>query len=154
MKVLIIPSWYPYPQKPNSGRFFLDQAIALSKNSNYEYAILNWGQYEFQLQIRHPFVAIAKIFNYLTAKTGTRDIAPNLKEIKIPHLTWTSRLFYGNIRALEKKLRSLSKPDIIHSYVTFPAGFLALRLAEKWKIPYIISEHSGPFPFPEYISTF
>ena len=152
MKVLIIPSWYPYPQKPNSGRFFLDQAIALSKNSNYEYAILNWGQYEFQLQIRHPFVAIAKIFNYLTAKTGTRNIAPNLKEIKIPHLTWTSRLFYGNIRALVKKLRSLPKPDIIHSYVTFPAGFLAFRLAEKWKIPYIISEHSGPFPFPEYIS--
>jgi len=152
MKVLIIPSWYPYPQNPLAGKFFLEQAIALSENSNYQYEILNWGQNEYQLQIRHPFVAIAKIFNYLTAKTGTRNIAPNLKEIKIPHLSWTSKLFYGNIRALVKKLRSLPKPDLIHSYVTFPAGFLAYRLAEKWKIPYIISEHSGPFPFPEYIS--
>lgn len=151
MKVLIIPSWYPYPQKPNAGRFFLDQAIALSRNSNYEYEILNWGQNEYQLQIRHPFVAVSKIVNYLTAKTGTRNITPNLKEIKIPHLTWTSRLFYGNIKALVKKLDSLSRPDIIHSYVTFPAGFIAFRLAEKWKIPYIISEHSGPFPFPEYV---
>ena len=151
MKVLIIPSWYPYPQNPLAGKFFLDQAIALSENSNFQYAILNWGQNEYQLQIRHPFSAITKILRYLTARPATQLIKPNLQEVSIPHLTWTGRLFYGNIRALVKKLWSLPKPDIIHSYVTFPAGFLAFHLAEKWKIPYIISEHSGPFPFPEYI---
>ena len=152
MKVLIIPSWYPYPQNPLAGKFFLEQAIALSENSNYQYEILNWGQNEYQLQIRHPVSAISKILSYLKAKPTTHLIKPNLKEVAIPHLSWTSKLFYGNIRALVKKIGSLPKPDLIHSYVTFPAGFLAYRLAEKWKIPYIISEHSGPFPFPEYIS--
>jgi hypothetical protein len=27
------PSWYPYPQNPLAGKFFLDQAIALSETA-------------------------------------------------------------------------------------------------------------------------
>ncbi|MEN6445214.1 MAG: glycosyltransferase [Candidatus Cloacimonas sp.] len=151
MKILIIPSWYPYPKKPYAGKFFIEQAKALSENSNWQFEILNWGQNEYQLQIRHPKTAITKIFAYLRARPSMRNLSPNLKEICIPHLTWTNKLFSGNIKALTNKLDSLSKPDLIHSFVTFPAGFLAMHLAQKWKVPYLITEHSGPFPFPEFI---
>jgi len=152
MKILIIPSWYPYPKKPYAGKFFIEQAKALSENSNWQFEILNWGQNEFQMQIRYPLSSIAKLFAYLKAKPSSRNFNSNLKELFIPHITWTSKLLSGNIKTLIKKMELIPKPDIIHSHVTFPAGFVAMLFAEKWKIPYIITEHSGPFPFPEFVS--
>jgi len=34
----------------------------------------------------------------------------------------------------------------IHAHLAYPAGWVAMVLAEKYGIPYIITEHTGPFP--------
>lgn len=40
------------------------------------------------------------------------------------------------------------KPDVIHAQVSFPAGYIAMELASKFDIPFVITEHMSPFPMP------
>jgi glycosyltransferase involved in cell wall biosynthesis len=37
--------------------------------------------------------------------------------------------------------------DLIHAHVSYPAGFMAAELRKKYGVPYVITEHMGPFPF-------
>lgn len=152
MKVLVIPSWYPFPANPLAGNFFYEQARTLAENSIAEVTILNWGQNEYQLQLRHPLQSMGKLLKLYTAKAGINQITPNFNELLIPHLSFTSYIRKGNIDALVNKISLPDKPDLIHAHVTFPAGYLAWKLSEKLSVPFIITEHSGPFPFPEFIS--
>jgi len=39
----------------------------------------------------------------------------------------------------------MERPDIIHVHNSVIQGRLALRLAMAWKIPFVVSEHTGPF---------
>jgi glycosyltransferase involved in cell wall biosynthesis len=39
---------------------------------------------------------------------------------------------------------------VIHAHVAYPAGWLAMRLSEETGIPYVVTEHMGPFPLPVY----
>jgi len=152
MKTLVIPSWYPYPAMPHAGSFFLEQAKALAKQPDCEVSILNWGQNEFQMQLRKPMVSLLKLINFYKAQNRTQLLEPGLTELVIPHLSWTSRIAKANIAALVAKINLTPLPDIIHAHVSFPAGYLAMQLSRRYGIPYLITEHSGPFPFPEYIS--
>nr|MDK2851243.1 hypothetical protein [Candidatus Cloacimonadota bacterium] len=149
MNILIIPSWYPHPKDPLAGRFFLDQAIALAKHSDHSYKILNYGQNRFQIRLRRAFSNLAVLHDYRQAKPERLYHTDRLEEIRIPHLSWTSSITRGNLNSFD--LAHELKPDLIYALVTFPAGFIAQQLAEKWDVPYIIAEHSGPFPFPEFL---
>ena len=151
MRVLIIPSWYPYAAMPYAGSFFLEQAKALAKQPELEVSILNWGQNEFQIQFRRPLESIKRMFSYTQAYNKSQLIEPKLHEITIPHLSWSSRIAKGNIDALVNKINFQTLPDIIHAHVSFPAGYIAMQLSRRYGIPYIITEHSGPFPFPEFM---
>ncbi|MDY0151351.1 MAG: glycosyltransferase [Candidatus Cloacimonas sp.] len=152
IKVLLIPSWHPCPKQQYAGKFFIEQAEALAEKGLAEISILDWGQNEFQLTVRKPLQSLGKFVHYLAAKPTITVIGKNLTRIRIPHLSWTSLLLSGNIDALLSKINLSDKPDIIHAHVTFPAGYIAWKLSEKLGIPFIITEHSGPFPFPEYVT--
>lgn len=151
MKVLFIPSWLPYRGDPLAGKFFLDQASALAEAGVAEIMLLNWGQNEFQLALRRPLSSLKKLAWLIPARRGLKCIAPRLTEIRVPHLSWTSLVAKGNIDSLIRRIKLPEKPDLIHAQVTFPAGYVAMRLAAKHDSPYIITEHSGPFPFPEFL---
>ncbi|HNU54603.1 MAG TPA: glycosyltransferase [Candidatus Syntrophosphaera sp.] len=151
MKVLFIPSWLPYRDDPLAGKFFLDQALAIADAEVAEIFLLNWGQNEFQLAVRRPLSSLKKLARLIPKRRGLSQIAPRLTEIRVPHLSWTSFVVKGNIDSLIPKIKLPEKPDLIHAQVTFPAGYVAMRLAEKHGLPYIITEHSGPFPFPEFL---
>ncbi len=54
--------------------------------------------------------------------------------------------FYISGRWFAKRLaRKLGKFDVIHTHVVLPMGGFAVALSAKWKIPFILQEHSGPF---------
>ena len=42
--------------------------------------------------------------------------------------------------------------DLIHAHVSFPAGIHCIHTCEEYDVPYILTEHMGPFPFPELIN--
>jgi L-malate glycosyltransferase len=41
--------------------------------------------------------------------------------------------------------RTMQKPDIIHSHGTILSGTLSYLLARRFKVPFLITEHQGPF---------
>ncbi|NJM94177.1 MAG: glycosyltransferase family 4 protein [Cytophagales bacterium] len=45
---------------------------------------------------------------------------------------------------------SFGSIHVIHAHVAHPGGYVAMQLAKKLGVPYIISEHMGPFPFVDY----
>jgi len=146
-KVLLLPSWHRYKRNPSAGIFILNQAKALARTGKADVTLLNWGQNEFQLRIRDPLHSLGALKGRVFSKHDTRILEAGLTELSIPHLTWTSRFLKGNIDSLANKVTLDATPDIIHAHVAFPAGYLAMLLSQKLGVPYIITEHSGPFPF-------
>jgi len=113
-----------------------------------EVSILNWGQLEYQLALRHPWQSIIKLCRYTFSKQHPYHYKSSLQELTFKHLTWTHHVLTGNIDRLIPKLAHLPEFDLIHAHVAFPAGYIALKLAQARGTPYIITEHSGPFPLP------
>lgn len=80
---------------------------------------------------------------------------PNCTEYFAPAFSWSRVFLAGNIKSiiktceanLERYMSDFGAPDIIHAHVAYPAGYIAMVLSEKLKIPYIITEHMSPFPF-------
>ena len=149
MKILIIPSWYPYPGNPLAGKFFVDQARALAKHTAHEYYLLNFGQNEYQLNLKQPGQIPAKLRSFLSASSQTKQLAERLWEISVPHLSWSNYINKGNLDRFT--LPQGLSVDLIYALVSYPAGYLAMRLAKQMSLPYLIAEHSGPFPFPQFL---
>lgn len=158
MHILILPSWYP-ADNDFSGIFIKEQGVALANYSSNHISVINWGPNEFVMKLRSPVQSLQKIFSYSNSVPEKIQHKLNLVEYKIPHITWTSHILKGNCEALLikvinqiKQIQIESGPiDIIHAHVSFPAGYIAKSISERLLIPYIITEHSGPFPFNEFI---
>ena len=161
MRVLIIPSWYPNENNKVSGIFTKEQALTISKlRKEWRIGISLWGQGENFLFLRNPLEAYSKYRNDRKKKTTSiRNVEHNCMEFLHSCLEWSPRLFNGNMRevilANEKNLLSAQEKfggiDILHAHVSYPAGWIAKLLSNKYNIPYVITEHMSPFPFERYL---
>ena len=161
MNIFIIPSWYPSSSVPLSGIFTYEQVRAMAEirpDSNIIVSL--WGHDNAYVCARDIIsFKFLKIFKWLLLSPPTLFTNKNLTEIHTPCLTWSPRLPDGfNNRLLEINRRNLKKAlnlygqiDIIHAHVSYPGGYIAARLAEEFKIPFVITEHMSPFPFPMYL---
>ncbi|RMF67254.1 MAG: glycosyltransferase family 4 protein [Calditrichaeota bacterium] len=96
-------------------------------------------------------------------RQGFRDYAqlraPEGDEIPFFHLEWSAKLpggfpagaWRGLRKAWERIVRQFGMPDLVHAHVGFPAGWLACRIKDLAGIPYVLTEHMGPFPFPSMV---
>jgi glycosyltransferase involved in cell wall biosynthesis len=163
MNVFIIPSWYPSKDQPHTGIFFKEQAEALADvypDSNF--AISTWGSHETDLliEIKDHINNIPKLLKFPTKNASKQQLKPNLREYYSPALTWTRKILQGNIKTItrvnEEHFLSFRKKvgqvDIIHAHSAHPAGWVAMELAQRYNLPYIITEHMGPFPFKVFLS--
>lgn len=161
MHILILPSWYPGRTKLE-GLFILEQINSLCNHPDIKITVINWGPNEFVLKLRKLFLISKLIKSYRDSYPQVIQHKKNFIEYKAPHITWTSLLMKGNYESLIKKLGSTIKQiekdqgeiDLIHAHVTFPAGFLAYMISRQINKSYVITEHSGPFPFSEYKKIF
>jgi len=162
VNIFIIPSWYPTKESPVAGIFFKEQASYLAEYSSCNtVGVSLWGQSNDLLLWRVKDLLLPKKimnkFSYgLNQKKKIINVAFNLFEFYCPVITWSERLLKGNFNGVleannynfEKFVEKVGKVDLIHAHVSYPAGFIAMCLAQKYNIPYIITEHMGPFPFP------
>ncbi|MBC5774220.1 glycosyltransferase [Pontibacter sp. KCTC 32443] len=161
MNVFIIPSWYPSKNEPHTGIFFKEQAEALAHvYSNSNFALSTWGSHDKDLLLyaSEHLNIIPKLLRAASKQPYQKQLKPNLTEYFTPAFTWTRKLFKGNInnivKANEKHLKAfeatVGKVDIIHAHSAHPAAWVAMELAARYKIPYVITEHMGPFPFDAF----
>ncbi|MGP8329819.1 MAG: glycosyltransferase [Methanosarcinaceae archaeon] len=147
MHILIIPSWYPTPDKPINGIFFLEQAQALQKAGHKvnvlvppilksvrklkEIQSLSDLKLEFQIEI------------YQGVKTYRSSA---WKWVPLP-FHWSKKYWfqrYGE-QVFKIYLENEEKPDIIHAHSVLYGGYLAVQLAQKRQIPVVLTEHSSGF---------
>lgn len=159
MNIFYIPSWYPSKSNPSAGLFIKEQALAIGKYYQDVKVIISlWGNEETKINLEHPLKVLPHLINNLQDKPYVRQIAPQVFEFNEPVLEWSARLFRGNIKSIlkanilnyRKAQKRFGKIDLVHAHVSFPAGFVAMKLAEEFHLPYIITEHMGPFPLAPF----
>jgi glycosyltransferase involved in cell wall biosynthesis len=164
MNIFIIPSWYPSLNNPLAGIFFKEQAQFLAAHDpGLQVGVSLWGQENKDLLLtkKDVFSAPVKIARYLSLKPGRMAVSANLTEYYHPVLQWSKKILEGNFgavlkantRNLERFLKEQGRVDILHAHVSYPAGFIARELSRSFGVPYIITEHMGPFPFADLLKS-
>ncbi len=159
MNVFVIPSWLPHRCFPLEGIFLHDQAVALSDlRPHWNVVISRWNQGAGRVSFEHFRRSPRCFFDALAARPSEREGASNLVEYSTPSLTWSEAWAHGNregvLRAnrrnLDRAIARFGRVDLLHAHVSFPGGWVAMRLSEERGIPFVITEHMGPFPLPVY----
>ena len=158
MNVFVLPSWYPSANNPASGVFVREQVMAVARACpDTNLTVGTWGHLDAALSLRDP-VASVHALRWRARHSGTswRTMAANVAQVTTPALTWTLALAGGNVAAVLRASRKnlaqaeghVGPPQLIHAHVGFPAGWVAARLARERRVPFVVTEHMSPFPFP------
>lgn len=161
MRVFIIPSWYPSPNHPNAGIFFKEQAELYAKCFSLDQVgLVSWGQNDHRLLLeRSQLLKVPeKLLGVRKLNTSEAVETNNFVTWFYPRFTWTRKIFEGNIKGITKACDQAfldfttryGQPELIHAHVGYPGGYIAWKLSEKYKIPFVITEHMGPFPFSDF----
>lgn len=141
--ILVVPSWYS-SGRGSGGGYFRDQALAL-KSAGYQVAML-----------------APDIHTWRDRRSGRvprrRDAPMTVDYDGVPiyrrdDLTLLPRLPYRNplvwtrcgLRLAKRYIAENGRPDLVHAHCCLNAGVLALALCRRYRIPYVVTEHSaGP----------
>jgi glycosyltransferase involved in cell wall biosynthesis len=138
MKVLWLASWYPDEYEPTNGDFVQRHAKAVSQL--------------MPVDVIHVVQAGRK-FNSLNKAVKNNE--GNLHETihyftyKKSNIDWPDKILYNKAywryykKVIEDYIQQKGKPDLLHVHVPFKAGIIALVISKKYKIPFIVSEHSS-----------
>ncbi|MEM9053096.1 MAG: glycosyltransferase [Bacteroidota bacterium] len=160
MNVFVIPSWYPSTSNPIYGIFVKEQIKAVSRSSTHvQYGISLWGQGEepYLLYASQPFESLKKLLT--SRRLQEDDRQGNIKHYRNPRFIWTRKLLNGNFKSIvqsnfqnfERFLSDTKRVDLIHVHASYPGALIAYKLHKEYQIPYVISLHMSPFPFPELL---
>lgn len=157
MNLFVLPSWYPSSASPLSGVFTQEQAEAIAALAPDIRVIVSlWGHADGVLPVRRPWLWPARM---LWAARQSRDnvtLRNGVHEVFNPRICWSERLPFGGLQQLVAVNRrnfllattQFGKIDLIHAHVSCPAGYIAALLSKEFDVPYVITEHMSPFPFP------
>lgn len=138
LNVLTLCSWYPNDNNPTLGNFvqkhadtiaLQNRAIALAifpSTGDTSVRLVHTKRNELdELVVYYPkqeggFVLLSKIKNFFSHR----------KAFKLGYL---------------KVVELMGKPDVVHLNIVYPLGIWALWLKLRYKIPYVITEHSSGF---------
>lgn len=156
MNIFIIPSWYPSQAKPIGGIFIREQAEAIAELCpNFNVIVSTWGQGSGEISARYPWRFLKVLQWRLCARSNKVRQLNGVWEIFNPVLHWSRRLPFGgakqlievNRRNFQLATERFGKIDLIHAHISYPAGYIASVISSEVGIPYIVTEHMGPFPF-------
>lgn len=132
IKVLFLPTWYPWPENQVHGIFVQEHAKAAGLFDNV--AIL-CGK---PAPITNRRVRVCP-----SVEEGLPTFRFTYPEPPIPYTFWLSYI-WGVLRAFREVLRRWGRPDVIHAQE--PYGAIAgLLLYYLYNIPYVVSEHCSAF---------
>jgi len=146
--LLILPSWYPSRNRPNSGIFFKEQSESLA-------------QYIKKVSIIYiEHFSIRRFLEWLPLAFRLNIDKENGVNRFIFYLPQIYRLKYFNIYLDRIVFIFLFKiytakhgiPDLVHVH-SFPAGDCAIWIKKKYHIPFLITEHSSSFLTSSYDNT-
>ena len=159
MNLFVVPSWYPHRCYPLEGIFLMDQAVAVGDlHPDWSVAVSLWGQGTGRLSLAHLRHSPHCLWDALSSRPRESELRPNVREFLTPALSWTERwrggnrdaILAANLRNLRRATQRFGPVDLIHAHVSYPGGWVAMELQRRTGIPYVVTEHMGPFPLPVY----
>ena len=140
MNIVIIPAFFQTKHRPTLGSFFLEQAKALKK-AGHQVTILycdtysvkcvkEWLSYEEEKETQTDGILIYRNKCFCPLKHGMEGYR---------------EAFSKGIEKLWEKYIKTQSVDIIHAHCCVWAGYAAMKLSEKTKVPYVITEHATLF---------
>jgi glycosyltransferase involved in cell wall biosynthesis len=132
MTILLLTHSYPDARIKWRGLFIQDQALALSAKHEIIVVYFKVDYTRFAPFLKYSFVKKqnGKITEY---ELTTGESLPVINQLKY---------FNDTYRFIRKEILSKKKIDIIHSHLSYPAGFLGTIIQKREKIPCVLTEHS------------
>ena len=137
-KVVIVPTWYPSKNHPLEGIFVQDQVEVLSRE--FDVAVLFSKLIHLKTYLKEGMPKASEGFEETVFIR--RDYGFACPGFWKQWFGTNSRMAIG---AFDKLVSQWGKPDIIHSHVVLPGGWIGAKLKERYSIPLILTEHSSPF---------
>ena len=133
LRVLVVPQWYPWPERPVFGLFCREHARALA--TRHDVVVLA------SLATRRPGFLAFRLED--SVEDGIRTLRVRYRR---PFLRPAAMLFQtlGMLAALRRLRREAWRPDVVHAHV-YQAGPPALALGRLSGAPVAITEHYTGF---------
>lgn len=140
MNIVIIPAFFQTKNRPTLGSFFLEQAKAL-KRAGHMVTILYCDTYSVK--------CAQELLCYEEQEVSqTEGIQIYRKKCFCPMkhgMEGHKEAFAREIEKLWNKYMKNESVDIIHAHCCVWAGYAAMKISEKTKIPYVVTEHATLF---------
>lgn len=161
VNILVLPSWYPNEVSPLGGIFVQEQAKAYAELNPLDNVIVSkWNDGYCEVTPRKPISLLRALWKSINTKVSDVQIENNFYEFYTPsRIVWSRKLPFGGYNSLYNSFRktfirvrkAFGSIDVIHAHVSYPAGYLASRLAKEFNLPLVLTEHMSPFPFDRYL---
>lgn len=138
-KILVVCAGYPNFLSPANHIFIEDQATVLAR------------QFDVMVYVAEV-MGRSELFRFLFRRTfsgcssGPRCYRRRIPvHPRLPDLIFSAWYFKEFSKGFERVLETWGRPDLIHSHFAFPAGWAAVQIAERYRIPAVLTEHCNPF---------
>jgi L-malate glycosyltransferase len=131
LRVLVMPEWYPWPDRPVHGTFCREQAHAAALA--HDMCVITWRAEEH----------MAKLFSiHRSDEDGVPTYRIRFRRSSIPKLGFLFKML-GILTVVARLRRSNAWiPDVVHAH-QFGAGLPAAVVAAVSRAPIVITEHSS-----------
>jgi len=133
MRILVVPKWFPWPERPVFGIFCREHARALA--TRHEVVVLA------SLATPKPDFGLYRL---------TDEVEEGIRTLRVRYRRPWLRPFalvcqtLGMLAAWRRLRRGGFRPDVVHAHV-FSAGLPALVLARLARAPLVVTEHYTGF---------
>jgi glycosyltransferase involved in cell wall biosynthesis len=133
MRVLVVPKWYPWADRPVFGIFCQEQARALA--TRHDVVVLASDA------VRAPDFSVFELSDGVEG--GLRTLRVRYRRPRFRPAAMACQVV-GMLAALRRLRRQGWRPDIVHAHV-YSAGLPALVLGRVSRAPVVVSEHFTGF---------
>ncbi len=133
MNILFLTSWFPSKETPWRGIFVKNQAKVVSEHFKVIVLVFEINNFNFSPFFKYD-TEVQSHGNMIVYRVTVDKSFPIYNQIN-----FLLSVFYILSRVIRKH-----KIQIIHSHVSYPAGFIARIVHYIYNIPYLITEHMGP----------
>ena len=135
-KILWLASWYPNKLAPFDGDFIQRHARAAALyNDIHVIHVVGDGRGIIQNNVHEDLHQsqnlVEQVIYFRKSNTFTGRM--------LAHYQWADHFK----KAVKKYIASQGKPDIVHVHVGMKAGIIALWIKNRYKIPFVVTEHWG-----------
>jgi glycosyltransferase involved in cell wall biosynthesis len=131
LRVLVMPEWYPWPDRPMEGAFCREQARAVARA--HDVIVIAWRAEE---RMARPF-SIDR-----AQEEGVTTYRIRFRRSGVPRLSFLTEMLGILTVVIRLRVRGAWIPDVVHAH-EFGAGLAAIAVAAMSRAPVVVTEHSS-----------